>query len=413
MVYPDRMRSTDDSDRLSSQVDVLEEIFRCSPTGLCVVDRELRCLRANDACAQVFARPVADLIGRSIRAIIPGAAWADAVAETRRVLQTGEPVLDFELRRRAPGNPGPVASWSVNIHPVEREGDVAGALIILRDVTAVRRAEAIAARRLRELEALYANAPVGLCHMDTTLRIVNLNPLFAQLSERPPEQQVGATAREVLPASIARQVVPQLEYVARSGVSSPHVEVSGRTPTTGSSEFTWNLHIHPVTSEDGEVTGIILVLQDVTVLADQQRKIAAVSDRLAQAQSVARLGSWEWDIIGDTVWWSEELYEIFGETRSQTPSYDRFFDRVHPDERQNVRRQLDRTLTEGDPYRITFRIIRPDGSERVIFAAAQLERTDGGGASKLMGTCQDVTEPSARPRVPRRRAKPSQGGSLS
>ena len=140
------------------------------------------------------------------------------------------------------------------------------------------------------------------------------------------------------------------------------------------------------------MTGIITVLQDVTELVKRQREVETVRDRLAEAQSVARLGSWEWNLLVDEVWWSRELYQIFGEEPTYEPSYLGFFEHVHPQDRQKVRAQIDRTLEDDRPYRVTFRIFRPDGSERVLFTAARLVRTEAGVPERLVGTVQDVTE---------------------
>ncbi|MFQ5416522.1 MAG: PAS domain-containing protein [Myxococcota bacterium] len=516
----------------ASDLEEFEVFFRLAPVGLCVVDRDLRYARANDAYATIVNHTVDALIGRRIRDVIPESAREEAISAIRRVIEQGESVLDLELRRVVPNAPDLERVWLANIHPLERDGEITGAMAVLQEITAVRLAEETAnrrlnelesiyrnapiglsftdrdlryvrvnqqiadwnglsieeivgktyrdppaeievaakpmlraimekgetvrnleiragtpadpegerifllsaepvrdavggvaglvtavqdvteqrhieeaaARRLKELEVLYASATVGLCHMDPELRIVHLNPRFAQLRDWPLEQQVGATAEEVLPEPMARLIVPNLRYVARTGISSSPIEVRGRLANSDEREYTWMVHIHPVASEKGGVAGLITVLQDVTVLADRQREIETVRDRLAEAQSVSRVGSWEWNILEDKGWWSNELYEILGESLAYHPTFDRFFEHIHPSDREMVRDQIERTLSDDRPYRVTFRVVRPDGGERVLFASARLERTPGGLAARLVGTCQDVTERSARPRVARRRA---------
>lgn len=107
---------------------------------------------------------------------------------------------------------------------------------------------------------------------------------------------------------------------------------------------------------------------------------------------MAQLGSWEWDMIEDGVWYSRELYVILGQTLAYEPSYASFIEQVHLDDRERVRAQVEHTLADGNPYRETFRIIRPDGAERVLFTAARLDRTEDGIPARLVGTCLDVTE---------------------
>jgi hypothetical protein len=116
-----------------------------------------------------------------------------------------------------------------------------------------------------------------------------------------------------------------------------------------------------------------------------------VHDRLAAAQQVAHMGSWEWNIIDDTVWWSREMYEILGEDPRLQPSFTGVVDRVHPEDRQKFREQMGRTLQDGQPYRETIRVVRPDGTECVIFASARVERTPDGQPAKMIGTALDLT----------------------
>lgn len=221
-----------------------------------------------------------------------------------------------------------------------------------------RRIRRRAASQLEELEELYRFAPVGLCAVDLDLRFVRVNDAYAELAGYDPDELIGRTMHEVLPESVRDPAAALAAQVI----------------------------------ETGEPTGLITVLQDVTALAERRREVEAVRDRLAEAQRVARLGSYEWNILEDEVWWSQELYEIFGERRDYVPSYVGFFERVHPEDRPSVREQLDLTLADGRSYRVTFRIVRRDGSERVLFTSARVERTPDGQVARLVGTCQDVTD---------------------
>jgi len=208
---------------------------------------------------------------------------------------------------------------------------------------------------------------------------------------------IGATAAEALIEDFARQLVPQLAYAVRTGDSSADIEIRGRLSGSGTREYTWIARAHPVLSRENKVTGIVTVLQEVTSLADRRREAETVRDRLVEAQRVARVGSWEWNIVDDVVWWSRELHEIFGRPTRYEPSYLAFLEQVHPDDRQSVRRQIEKALADQEPYRISFRIHRPDGSERLLLTAARVERTAAGTPVRLVGTCQDVTDRADRP----------------
>jgi PAS domain S-box-containing protein len=115
--------------------------------------------------------------------------------------------------------------------------------------------------------------------------------------------------------------------------------------------------------------------------------------RLEEAQRIAHVGSWEWELASDRVTWSNELYRIFGlDPSSWTPSYDRFVERVHGDDREAVERNIARTLETGEPLRYEARIRRPSGELRTIDCVGGLVAGVVGTPARLVGTAQDVTE---------------------
>jgi PAS domain S-box-containing protein len=375
----------------------LESLYRNAPVGLAFVDRDLRYLRVNQAIADMNGVAIEDVIGRTYRDLSPETADA-AEPFLRALMARGMPIRNLEVRARPPADPDVEHVYLLSLEPVRTAGgEVIGHVSAVQDVTAMRRAEEVARDRLEQLELLYAEIPVGLCSMDGELRVTRMNDPFARLAGRPAEDQVGATLPELLPTPIGHQLLPQLRYVARSGRPSSDLEI--HTRHSHAVEYTWIARTHPLPLRDGLVTGLLTVLQDVTGLADRRREAEAARDRLAEAQHLARLGSWEWNILDDTVWWSSELYSIFGEAPGYVPSPTGVFEHVHPDDRERMREQVERALQEDAPYRISLRILRPDGSERVVFAAAQVVRTHGGVPARLVGTCQDVTLPGDRPKV--------------
>jgi len=139
---------------------------------------------------------------------------------------------------------------------------------------------------------------------------------------------------------------------------------------------------------------VLALIRDVSEryrAADRLRKSEA---RLAEAQQLARLGWWEWDLRRDHVEWSDELYRIMGrDRRTLVASVDAFLSLVHPEDRPTVRRTLDASLKNHQPFVYQARIVRPNGAIRTIQAHGQLEvaATDQLPV-RMLGTVQDVTE---------------------
>ena len=114
---------------------------------------------------------------------------------------------------------------------------------------------------------------------------------------------------------------------------------------------------------------------------------------LEEAQRLADLGSWMWDIEEGRVTWSDQLYQIYGVRRGDfAGTLDDFVRRIHEDDRATVREEVARALQSGQGFRIKERIMRPSGEMRYLQSCGEVVKDDNGKPIKMLGICQDVTE---------------------
>lgn len=114
--------------------------------------------------------------------------------------------------------------------------------------------------------------------------------------------------------------------------------------------------------------------------------------RLADAQSIAHIGSYAWDIHPDEVSWSDEMFRIFGlEPGSVSIDYATYSSFVHEEDREFLDSLITKALEERRPYSFDHRIVRSDGNIRVLHARGQVEVDDEGQPVRVVGTAQDVT----------------------
>ncbi len=123
--------------------------------------------------------------------------------------------------------------------------------------------------------------------------------------------------------------------------------------------------------------------------------IQATADReeqLCEAQEVAKLGSWEWDVSTGEVTWSRELYKLMGvDPEDFTPSPDAILSLLHPDDRDILAADMRRSLDTGTSYAHDFRGMAPDGTVRWLHARGAVTAWDSASARVMSGTTQDVT----------------------
>ena len=125
-----------------------------------------------------------------------------------------------------------------------------------------------------------------------------------------------------------------------------------------------------------------------TLTHSLERRVHERTLQLAQAQSLAHVGSWVWEPASGAVQWSEELYRIFGvDPATFSPSAKSIFDLVHPEDLPRVTVACKDAIQKGVPVDVEHRILRPDGSLRHVHLRARF-----GSERRMAGVAQDVTE---------------------
>ena len=123
-----------------------------------------------------------------------------------------------------------------------------------------------------------------------------------------------------------------------------------------------------------------------------EEKIQLSEARLIEAQKVAHLGSWEWDVAKDVITASQEFYRLFDIEPERIAHFPQFIERLHPDDRERVGTEVDEALRQNRIYDTDYRVRLGDGGWRDIHARGQLFTDASGKPVRLAGTCLDITE---------------------
>lgn len=128
-------------------------------------------------------------------------------------------------------------------------------------------------------------------------------------------------------------------------------------------------------------------------LRNEVKERRAAEAAMAEAQQVAQMGTWHWDISKPHAQWSAELYRIYGlDPATHVPSYEDYLTRVHPDDVDRVKAATDAVFQKQVPYSHDERIRRPDGTWRHLHTWAHAVTDADGKLTALVGACQDVTD---------------------
>ncbi len=227
-------------------------------------------------------------------------------------------------------------------------------------------------------------SPDGLWVFDEAGRTVFANARMAELLGREPGDMVGFSVFEAVDDVGKEQFRRHLEELAVQGVPGDNIECS--LLDADGNRF-WALVSHtPLLDDAGVHRGWMHRVSEHSA----QRKLL---DQLADAQSIAKIGSWEWDVAADRVSWSDELYRIYGlDTTDLTPTYEGFLARIHADDREHVAEVVGAALATGDAFEFDARVVRTGGEIAWIRGRGLVTRDPEGRPIRMGGTTQDITE---------------------
>ncbi|MDH4184936.1 MAG: PAS domain S-box protein [Nitrospinota bacterium] len=211
------------------------------------------------------------------------------------------------------------------------------------------------------------------------------------------ERLVGRSRDEIIGMHQSRLHPPQMDESSRKLFA----EHARKLASGGLAEFQV-IHasgaIIPV-----EITGMIItfegrdvlmgVFRDISTRKDALEKLKRNQETLDQAQRVAHLGIWSWDIKDNALYWSDENCRIFGlDPKGPKPTFDEFSNALDPAEKVEIDKAIGDALAGIKPFNMVHKVIRPDGSVRHVHGQADVVRDESGAPVRMVGTGLDITE---------------------
>ncbi len=266
--------------------------------------------------------------------------------------------------------------------------DVKGLLANYRDITERKRAE----ERLKESEerhrAVVEQSVEGIYLFDPDDgRVLESNQAFQEL--------LGYAADELPEMAIYDFIAHERENIDRN-VRRDHAE---RRRDKGERKYRrkdgslLSVEASATVVPYGDEEAVCCVVHEVTERKEAEIALRKGEARLAEAQRIAHLGSWEWSVETDEVFWSYEVFRIYGyEPGEFEPDVDKLMDLVHPDDREMVAKNIHGALYKHKPYEFDHRIVRPGGEEHGVHRQAKVYSDEEGNPSRMVGTVHDITE---------------------
>lgn len=308
------------------------------------------------------------------RRALEGASPEELTAETLRLL--ADRVGEDEARATAEALSSlardPDAEISVPSDPFARE--------ILELVRSGLAARAQQAAMLRRYQTLLDSSSDGICVIDRDGYYVDMNARGCEM--------LGYTLEELRRLRIFDLVLPDEPPVDLAGLrKGPIVRTRHIRCKDGSLLLA---EIGARLLPDG---GIVGIFRDVRERVRAERELADRAERFRQALDAARAGAWELDVTTGQRFWSAETYALLGlEPRSGRDGSETLMDRVHPDDREELDRAMERCAREGGDLDLELRIVMPDGRARWFRDVAKSVKDAHGRVVRMYGVLIDIDD---------------------
>jgi PAS domain S-box-containing protein len=355
-----------------------------APDIICTA-RDGKFLEINPACIQILGYSPAEMMDMGFTDLI----HPDDLSATQSaaaVLYEGKTLRHFVNRyRHKKGHYVPL-EWSAVLHA---ESDTM--YCIARNMSheqAVRDAQIL---QQRNIDALINNSFDLIWSVDTEMRFtVANNAVFdrtlASYGFRP---KVGDKA---VHAKLPREVQKHWKTLYGRALSGESFVIETRGPEVETENFVvFETSMRPIMVGD-KVHGVVCMARDITAKKKLETALFEESKRLNEAQHVAKIGSWHYDLLTGKLEWSEAMYPIFGldpKTIKITP--ETFYAFIHPDDLPEFKRLQQVSITKGKDKDFTHRIVLPDGTEKYIHQIGRSNYDKKRKLISLSGTMQDVT----------------------
>jgi PAS domain S-box-containing protein len=275
---------------------------------------------------------------------------------------------------------------------VDDQGQVVGVTGTASDITERQKAqEALRLSEIRYRELVEFQEQVLVCRWqpDTTLTFVNQS--YCRFFGKSPAELLGTKYIELLPEPSQDQI----KAFVKSLVQHKRPGTSEHTLISDQGEIHWfQWTDQPILDSEGQIVEIQSFGIDITIRKQAEEKLRLSEENLAQAQRIAHIGNWEFDVLTNQIIWSAELFRIFGLEPDQTePSYPQLLDLIHADDRSEFEETVKQAIAQGLCYELEFQVL-PRNRTTVRHLEVRIEPIfdQHHRVIKLFGTALDITQ---------------------
>ncbi|MDN3579109.1 EAL domain-containing protein [Chitinimonas viridis] len=245
-------------------------------------------------------------------------------------------------------------------------------------------------RNKRLLNAVISGASDAIFIKEKQGRYLLVNRAAAGMVDKPISEILGRDDTEIFDEKTAVDLMRQDQVIMMGGAV---VNQEEQLTTQDGRCLIFDVIKGPIFDGAGQVAGLFGISRDVTAHRRAEMALRASEAALKQAQRLAGVGNWEWDLVANSHYWSEEVFRIYGRDVTLPPAtYPEIKEYFTPESWCRLESAVNKAVSQGIAYACDAEIIRPDGEHRWIIASGEAVLGQGDRVVRLWGTVQDITE---------------------
>ena len=374
-------RNVTEHKKAEDELKIAANIFDLATDSIMVIDMDGKIVNFNQAAYKLYGYTKDEMAEMNIRDIDTPQTASQIESRIKLLLEKGSAV--FETVQVCKDKT--LLPTEIHARIIDLKGKKL-ILSVIRDISERKKAETALRASEEKHRKLFEGSADAIFLADAETGIlIDCNPAALELVGREkseivgqqqsilhPQHEIEGDYARVFKQHLKQDSVLESQVIAKTGeikdvtIKSNRIVVGGRTVLQG-------------------------VFRDTTERKKVEKKLQISEERVRQAQKVAHIGDWDWNVKTGVLVWGEETYKLFGFPLEMVPSVDKFLAMVYPADVAFVRQSIEDAL-KGKAYNIDMRIIRTDGALRVANATGEVEFDVQGKPVRMFGMIQDITE---------------------
>ncbi len=368
------------------QVRLLSAAVEQSPASIVIADPQGDIQYVNPKFTELTGYTFDEVAGRSARILKSGHTSPEEYRELWDTITSGG-IWRGEFQNRKKN--GELYWENALISPIHDDaGKISRFIAVKEDITARRQVENALRENRTLLRTIIDAVPLWIAYLDREGRYIVANRRYSETFHKSPDEIEGTHYSAVVPPQLVKMHRPLAQECMQGAAVSFNDDAE---LDRGGHVYVQGAYV-PMFDSDGRIKGCVMAAMDITELRRSEERLLASEARLNEAQRLAHIGNWEYDIKANHVSWSDEVYRIFEiDPRTFAATAEAFFETAHPEDRAAVEKAYADSLASRTAFDTVFRVRTADSRVKFAQVGGRTTYDADGVALRSIGTVQDIT----------------------